>query len=327
MIYSFLSGRLGNCLFEIAAGASLAKKRGVPFRAVVDKEYLLAEPDNCLLSEYLEPFQTNIFRKIVMQEHYPAEAAVYQETAFQYAPLPEENNLVLKGYFQSERYFDKEVVRRLFEIDDVTKEYIERKYGAVLRDRETVSVSVRRGDYLKLTPLYIICKQYYYHRAMAYLGKEKTFVIISDDIAWCRKKLKGENLVFIDDEPPLVDLYLATLCKHNIISNSTFSWWGAWLNPNPEKIVIYPSMWFGPLNYRIKDASDLCPLEWISIAVHNPWMDFIKKSRLAVFYYRHRYMKDRTRLKKSMPSFLLKSNTEIIELRLHFYALVYERTK
>lgn len=310
MIYAYLIGRLGNNLFQIAAAASLAKKMGVPCQSLIDRNYLLPVDESGTFSDYVESFKTTIFRKIVIQEDYPEEAIEYLEPAH-YHSLPEQDDLILKGYFQSEKYFDKELVRHLFEIDEETKQYILKKYGSVLNAKNTVSVTVRRGDYVFLTAHYILCQQYYYQRAMAYMGKDKTFVIISDDIDWCRKNLKGKNLFFIEDEPPLIDLYLASMCQHNIISNSSFAWWGAWLNPNPDKIVIYPSMWFGPLSRG--GRPDLCPATWTPIAVQNKIVDCWKKSRLAFYYYKNIYQKKRSWVKGILPAFLVKWIRKFVE--------------
>jgi hypothetical protein len=105
----------------------------------------------------------------------------------------------------------------------------------------------------------------YFKRAINYFGKDKRYLLISDDIDWCKSKFKGSNFYFIDDEPPIIDLYLQTMCTHNIISNSTFSWWGAWLNPNPSKIVVAPIKWFG-VQMNNFNTRDLIPQEWVRVA-------------------------------------------------------------
>ncbi|WP_293712637.1 alpha-1,2-fucosyltransferase [uncultured Parabacteroides sp.] len=260
MIYSYLEGRLGNILFEIAAGASLAKKMSVPFKALLCSPDIFGEPDNCSISEYVKPFQKSILRNIDFSNQYPENLKVYQEPDFPYRILPREKDLLLKGYFQSERYFDEEVVRDLFHIDTETFSYIREKYGHLL-DMNAVSILVRRGDYLKLQFKHPVCRMSYYRKAMAAFASDTVFLVISDDIEWCKKHFRGDNFFFVDDEPPLVDLYLQSLCVHNIISNSSFGWWGAWLNPNPQKRIICPTPWFAPSG-KEKDTRDLCPMRW-----------------------------------------------------------------
>lgn len=260
MIYSYLEGRLGNILFEIAAGASLAKKMNVPFKALLCSPDIIGEPDNCSISEYVKPFQKSILRNIDFSNRYPENLKVYQEPDFPYRILPREKDLLLKGYFQSERYFDEKVVRDLYRIDTETFSYIREKYGHLL-DMNAVSILVRRGDYLKLQFKHPVCQMSYYRKAMAAFASGTVFLVISDDIEWCKKHFRGDNFFFVDDEPPLVDLYLQSLCAHNIISNSSFGWWGAWLNPNPGKRVICPTPWFAPSG-KEKDTRDLCPVTW-----------------------------------------------------------------
>lgn len=266
MIYTYLNQRLGNCLFEIAAGASLAKKMGVPYKALTCNPVMLSEPDNCLLVDYLKPFRKSILRRIDFSDKYPKNQDVYEEKDFTFKALPLQNNLILKGYFQSEKYFDKKLVRYLFEIDQETESYIREKYGHILQ-LNPVAINVRRGDYLKQEYDHPVCRMSFYNKAISCFELNTCFLVISDDIDWCKKKFKGVRFYFVDDEPPLVDLYLQSMCAHNIISNSTFSWWGAWLNPNPHKKVIYPDPWFGLIlgNKKEYDTRDLCPENWIPI--------------------------------------------------------------
>ena len=104
----------------------------------------------------------------------------------------------------------------------------------------------------------------YFRQAINYFGKDKQYLVLSDDIVWCKKKFVGSNFHFPDRESPVTDLYLQSLCTHNIISNSSYSWWGAWLNQNPQKIVIVPKTWFG-IQMRDYNLADLIPEEWIKI--------------------------------------------------------------
>ncbi|WP_102406093.1 alpha-1,2-fucosyltransferase [Parabacteroides bouchesdurhonensis] len=259
MIYTYLDGRLGNCLFEIAAGASLAKRMNVPFKALTCSSIYI--PEYVIeMSEYVEPFRQSILRNIDFSDEYPKNQKIYQVPDFSYQPLPEEKDLLLKGYFQSEKYFDEELVRGLFSIDTEMAAYLHNKYGHVLA-RNPVSIQVRRGDYFKCQHVYPICQMSYYKKAMSNFPPDTVFLVMSDDMDWCRKHFRGTNFFFSDAESPVIDLYLQSFCKHNIISNSSFGWWGAWLNPDREKKVIYPTPWFTPLSGI--NAEDLCPATWI----------------------------------------------------------------
>lgn len=290
MIYSYLDGRLGNILFEVVTGASLAKRMGVSFKAI---------PGEYLEIEYLRSFLKSIFRKIDFQEQHPENVEIFCEPRFTYSALPFKKDIVLKGYFQSEQYFDKELVRSLFEIDPETESYIRKKYGAILR-KKTVGLHVRRGDYLFLEYKHPVSRMSYFKKAISCFDPDTSFLVLSDDMGWCKKHFKGERFYFVEKETPLVDLYLQTLCSHNIISNSSFSWWGAWLNPNPEKKVIYPAPWFGAF-YRDKlNTKDLCPKEWIPVPI----------SGKGIYYFRAEY----TYLKK-----------RIVEIRHRVYLLLKRR--
>lgn len=252
MIYTYLEGRLGNCLFEIAAGASLAKRMNVPFKALTC--YSIDMP------EYVKSFRQSILCNIDFSDKYPKNQRFYQESDFSYQPLPEEKDLLLKGYFQSEKYFDEELVRELFGIDTEMAAYLHNKYGHVLA-RNPVSIQVRRGDYLNIQFKHPVCQMSYYKKAMSNFPPDTVFLVMSDDIDWCRKHFRGNNFFFSDAESPVIDLYLQSFCKHNIISNSSFGWWGAWLNPDTEKKVIYPTPWFTSLSGI--NTEDLCPATWI----------------------------------------------------------------
>lgn len=155
----------------------------------------------------------------------------------------------LQGTFQSEKYFADIRKSLLREFTPKNKIRISRRLKEILENEETVSLHIRRGDYAKLNHALNI---YYYQRAMKKMEETIAtpyYLIFSDDIAWVKENLDiGARNIIVNEEGGLKDyeeLMIMTKCRHNIISNSTFSWWGAWLNQNPEKMVIAPKVWFG----------------------------------------------------------------------------------
>jgi len=245
-----LKGGLGNCLFQIAATWSLARenrsaavfelgKGGLPHRRLND-------------------YRNNILRKIEIGM--PRKGPVYREPvrSGNYRPIPYVKNMCLDGYFQSERYFSnhKKDIANLFGISSELRSCIVNKYPLIV-ENHTVSVHIRRGDYLQIKGLPLVGKSYVFE-ALKFFTSPIVFVF-SDEISWCRKNL-SENFNYISEED-YIELYMMSLCKNNIIANSTFSWWGAWLNQNPAKKIIAPNNWFGG-NRR---AKDLIPLEWVRI--------------------------------------------------------------
>ncbi|WP_243347477.1 alpha-1,2-fucosyltransferase [Parabacteroides sp. FAFU027] len=266
MLHIHLKGRLGNNLFQIAAGASLAKAKGDAFCvSVPDKAN---DPGLSTSLSELRNLQKTILRKVEVREERITQEVTYSEKQFNYEPIPYQPEMSISGYFQSEKYFDKQLVRELFAIDEKTKKYILDKYGKILA-QDVTSIHIRRGDYLKNIDVHPICSMGYFRRAIRMIGKKKPFLLVSNDIEWCKKQFKGENFYFAENESAVVDLYLQSLCKNNIISNSSFSWWGAWLNPNLEKKVLVPDPWFG-ISTKNMDASDLIPEGWIKVPNRMP---------------------------------------------------------
>ena len=183
------------------------------------------------------------------------------------------DDIYFKGLWQSWKYFDsiEDEVRKNFEF----KRPLSQMNAAVadaMAQSESVSIHVRRGDRLE-KKLWeeqgSICTPDYYNWAIAnirqQLGEEVHFFVFSDDIAWARENLKVDNVTFIDwNKGPdsAVDMHLMSLCKHNIIANSSFSWWAAYLNKNPDKIVIAPARW-----YRSVPTPDILPPYWTQIPI------------------------------------------------------------
>ena len=293
MVYSALKGRIGNNLFQIAAGISLAKQNNTDFAACI-QNIMLPEPDYCLLSKYLTQFKDNILRNIILLNEIPQGSIKYNEQEFSYDPIKYENNILLDGYFQSEKYFDGNLIKNIFSIDETTKKYILGKFGHLFTGNIT-SINVRRGDFLMNPENNPVCSVKYYFNAINYIGNRNYFLIISDDIQWCKKKFKGNNFFFIEDENPVVDLYLQSFCTNNIISNSSFSWWGAWLNGNPHKIVIAPrENWFGVFQSHL-NTKDLIPKEWVKIS--NP-IEFSLRLRVFLSSFKKLLVSQKKRLKK-----------------------------
>ena len=114
---------------------------------------------------------------------------------FHYRALPDEKDLTVYGYFQSEKYIDKDFIRELFAIDEETKLYIRHKYQDIL-NKKPVSVHVRRGDYMQSKLYYAVCPVRYYKKAMRLFSPTTDYLIFSDDIDWCKKHFKGEAFLF-----------------------------------------------------------------------------------------------------------------------------------
>ena len=162
--------------------------------------------------------------------------------------IPFQKDLVLDGYFQSWKHFHhhQDKLLTLFAPSDFTINYLQSKYRDLLKDPKTVGVHVRTQ-----------CKRThdnghhpfwgldYYRRAIEQFSSDSTFVIFSDRINWCKKHFSklGKNFVYIEGNHGIEDLFLLAQCKHNILCNSSFSWWAAYFNQNPDKKVIFPIHW------------------------------------------------------------------------------------
>ena len=178
------------------------------------------------------------------------------------------------GYFQSEKYFFdiKETLLKEFQIRPEISDYSKNIAKKILQSDTSVSIHIRRGDYIhnpKANAVHGVCSLEYYKKAIGLIEKKfknPTFFIFSDDIKWSRENLGIKNSFFVEngDRIPHEDIYLMSLCNHNIIANSSFSWWGAWLNRYNKKIVIAPQRWFADKNKQ-SQALDIIPESWMKI--------------------------------------------------------------
>jgi hypothetical protein len=239
MVSSYLMGGLGNYLFQIAAGYSKSLDLGEKF---------IINPNNIqVVHKPIDIYMDNILKNLIFDNNFVT-SQIYNEPHFHYSPIPDFMlPTYLHGYFQSEKYFkhNRNKILEFFTCDDVINK-IHEKYKNNLSNG-SCSIHVRRGDYLNLPDHHPTQDMEYYKKAISIVGSDKTFFIFSDDIRWCKENFNFlDNVIYCENNEDYEDLYLMSLCDDNIIANSSFSWWGAWLNKNESKKVISPKKWFGP---------------------------------------------------------------------------------
>ncbi|GAB3941768.1 alpha-1,2-fucosyltransferase [Spirosoma harenae] len=221
-------GRLGNQLFCIASTIGIAHRNNQPF----------VFPPWSYSTYFANPLPTGTVSNL----------QIYDQPRFSYNPvdLPT-GNWDLRGSFQSESFFKEaeSQVRHFFKPSPDVNTYLREKYSHLLSGT-TCSLHVRRGDYVRQRAAFPPQPLAYYQHAIRQFPSDTTFLVFSDDIAWCQGQFTGDQFHFIEGEKDIIDLFLMSQCTHHIISNSSFSWWGAWLNPNPAKTVYCPPYWFGP---------------------------------------------------------------------------------
>lgn len=292
MIVVKLMGGLGNQMFQYAAGRSLSIKRGT--KLFMDLSWFdnVANVDTPRVYE-LDCFRVNqnfidSNRYTLIDKYEPnVKTRVYKITKGLRRPYitqlvenghqfnksfnESNDNTYLNGFWQSEKYFD--TIRPVLLKDFEYKAKPSAKNLTLIKEISgcySVSLHVRRGDYAsnKATNAFHGLTGINYYQAaikkMAARIKQPVFYVFSDDPEWCKRNLKVNfPTVYVDhNENGSDDLRLMRYCKHNIIANSSFSWWGAWLNPNTDKIVVAPKKWF---NDSSIDTSDVIPKEWIKL--------------------------------------------------------------
>lgn len=193
--------------------------------------------------------------------------------SFDSAILSLHGNVYLDGYWQSGKYFIdiEQIIRREFSFKTGPPESNQRTLDKITSS-ESIALHIRRGDYVTLAETnayHGVCPLEYYRLAANNIANQlnkPVFLVFSDDIEWAKENLDLQyETDFIDHNAPeqgCDDLRLMSLCKHHIIANSSFSWWGAWLNQNPVKIVIAPQKWFNDMSI---DTKDLIPYKWVRL--------------------------------------------------------------
>ena len=240
-------GGLGNQLFEAAHALSQGWKHNRP-TVFFPNSYTPGQGRNT------ENYLDNILRKLKFVDSVDNLTTIH-EPSFEYVGVkPSEGNTAFHGYFQSTKnwfgYEDK--IRETFEPSEDVVKYFYNKYPQ-LSEPNTLSLHVRRSEYLKLSNIHPTISLDYINEALKIIGEYSTVFIFSDDHEFVKQNLHFENCVFVDESEDYMELWLMGLCKNNIMSNSTFSWWGTFLNKNINKKIVAPSTWFGPDGPNSKD--------------------------------------------------------------------------
>jgi hypothetical protein len=292
MIITNLLGGLGNQMFQYAAGRALSLARGQSLQLDIsgfvnyglhqgfELERVFVCPVNIATGAELRNIlgwqRFSMIRRVLAR---PGLAAIRRtgfiiEPHFHFWPgiqsVPQD--CYLAGYWQSDKYF-KEAIQKI-RSDFTFKTPLNQRNGELAEQicgLNAISLHVRRGDYLKnpkTKATHGLCTLEYYYSAIQYIVERvdrPNFFIFSDDISWARENLKIDFPCWYVENNKGVnsyqDMQLMSMCRHHIIANSSFSWWGAWLNPNDRKIVIAPSKWFA---YK-KNTKDILPEGWIQL--------------------------------------------------------------
>lgn len=249
MISTFINGGLGNMMFQIAFIESLGKKYG--FEVGYDNvDSNIAELRR--MGRFIDLDLYSIFKNVNLRKQ--ARYRKIVPVSDTYVDILPADGICYQGYAVSEKnFFSREFILNLFEFsDDIRKLNVE-EYNL----ENSCSVHVRRTDYVG-NPGFAQLGSDYYQKATDYVDCDN-YIVFSDDIEFCKNKFSGFSFIKCDEA---TELFLMSQCKHNIIANSTFSWWGAYLNRNPEKIVIAPAEWVGDGRCT---TDDIVPKEWIKI--------------------------------------------------------------
>jgi hypothetical protein len=284
MVIVKLDGGMGNQLFQYATGRYLAQKLNADLKLDIDvyragnkRQYALhhfnVEEIFSTPEEQKKFRRKEFFRRQLNRFGAAIQSYWYTEQRQGYDANVEKltDNVYLEGFWQSEKYFKsiEETIRREFTIKDPPSA-LNSKYMDEIRLVNSISIHVRRGDYVEdkeTSAVHGVCSIDYYRQAIHRLSAEVNdprFYFFSDDMNWTKANLSGSPhpSVYIDHNQtaPYEDLRLMSSCKHHIIANSSFSWWGAWLSENKGKKVIAPRNWF-----RTLQNEDIIPNGWITL--------------------------------------------------------------
>lgn len=269
------NGGLGNQMFQYAFYLRLKKEHPLSFFLFniesAQNSHCGYELDKIFHIESTSQIKSYHRLKKYLPKHISTFRTIKQPNCFEYIPqicTGKHFFTQFEGFWQNPTYFDS-VIQEVKKAFSFRKEKINKKTKEIcslIKESNSVSIHVRRGDYLQHTHDFGLCSPCYYNDAIALIEKNierAHFFLFSDDIEWAKSNIHCKNITYIDwntGENSWQDMYLMSCCKHNIIANSSFSWWGAWLNSNVNKITIAPTPWvvFAP-------NDDILPHSWIKI--------------------------------------------------------------
>jgi hypothetical protein len=286
MIVVKIQGGLGNQLFQYSLALAL-KKKNPDVSVLIDKSFYKTSTDFITPRRFsLDVFNIEIFNEpTIIDLTMDKLKSIFSssggkknifETSKLYNPDILEINKAayLNGYWQSYRYFDEvknELKKQLTLKKTLTPKALEDKKN-ILSQNVSVSVHIRKSDYVsEYSDIYTQLNLDYYNSALSHIktkvgDKNISVFVFSDDIEWCKLNLNYlKGVYFIDNlnKPEQEDMMLMSYCHHNIIANSSYSWWGAWLNNSVDKIVIAPSKWH--VSQETNFTNSIYPPSWTII--------------------------------------------------------------
>lgn len=260
-------GGLGNQLFQAAHALSQGWKHN---RSVVFTPYSNTQGQGRSIENYIN----NVFRNIEFVDNL-TEFVTLREPTFEFTEIDlNDENTCFYGYFQSSKHwygFDKKI-RDTFKPPTEVIEEMRDKYPQ-LNQPKTLSIHIRRGEYLQFPTIHPTVSVEYIKEAVNLVGEySNVFIFTEKEFRWpgsidfIMENFTFENVVFSSEVEDWKEMYLMSLCENNIISNSTFSWWGSFLNENKNKKIVAPSVWFGPEGPNYKDIYEpywnIIPVEY-----------------------------------------------------------------
>lgn len=224
-VLPIVAGRLGNNLFMVANA--------------LDKALTYSKQLYLCKRHFPEEYQKGIFKDFTFIDDYE------ENRNYNLSVPSDDKHTLYTGYFQSEKYFvnNKDRIIKAFGPDDISITNYYLKYPFLLNGL-TTAIHVRRGDYVHLNNIHPCLSKEYINHAVSLLESDH-YIIFSDDVEWCKKSLDLPNAIYPDCQS-YECIWLMSLCHNFIISNSSFSWWGAYLSKHVDKKVIAPEIWYGP---------------------------------------------------------------------------------
>jgi len=255
-----LMGGLGNQMFQIAHVYAQSKRFNI--------DYKLKPKSNTNLQGYQpNKYLDNIYRNLKFEDFESTDLYVTSDWDFrEINPIPKYST-EFRGYFQSSKNFYgfDEKIKDLFSPTTEFLEKIKLIYPQVFYPNSVI-IHIRRGDYLKFSNIHPTIDISYIEKSLINLKDYDNIFVVSDDKEWCVKNLNFNNITIVKGLEDYEELWLISLFKNLIMSNSTFSWWGAYLNRYNDSKIYFPSLWFGPQGE--KNIENIYEKEWIKINVN-----------------------------------------------------------